>query len=173
MKLSKRSWLLVLAILILGSTSAVAQSRIQLVQGRRAVKDKISFIVEVSPEKGRTPNQSPYDIQIFTRFADRGAVGMVYLDGKALGRFDESQQFNSNPADITYGRHTMTLVVASPTVVTDFYVTVRGGVPHEVLDTEEAVLPRTPGLEQRIVELERRVHELEAELATLKKKRAQ
>lgn len=175
MKLSKRCWLLALMILIVGSTSAVAQSRIQFVQGRRTVKDKITFTVDVSREKNANPRYAtvPEDLHIFTRFTDHPATGMVYLDGKALGRFDESMSFSSNYVDITYGRHTMTLVVTSPTIVFDFTVDVRGGVAREVLDSEEAVMPHSPGMEQRIVELERRVHELEAELATLKKNRVQ
>lgn len=175
MAMSKRGWLLALAILFVGSTSIVAQSRIQLVQGRRNVKDKITFIVDVAPEKTENPRSAPYDIQIFTRFADRPTSGMAYLDGKALGRFDESMQFNSNLADITYGRHTMTLVVGSPTVVTDFYVMVRGGVVHEILESEKAaaVIPNATVLEQRIADLERKVQQLEAESATLKKNRVQ
>ena len=175
MGLSTRGWLLALAIVIGGSTLAVAQSRIQLVQGRRAVKDKITFIVEISPHKSGYPQYAikPEDIHVFTRFADRPASGMVYIDGKAIGRFDEAMGFNSNPVDITYGRHTMTLVVASPAVVFDFSVLIRGGVVHEVLDSEELVMPQSSVLEQRILGLERKVHELEAEIATLKKNRVQ
>lgn len=175
MKLAKCGWLLALAILIVGSTSSVAQSRIQLVQGRRVVKDKITFVVEVSREKIENPRYAtaPEDMIISARFADRPASGMVYIDGKALGRFDESMSFNSSLFDITYGRHTMTLAVTSPTVVFDFTVYVRGGRAREVIESEEAVTPRPLLLEQRVLELERRVHELEAEIATLKKNRVQ
>src|SRR6185436_13106459 len=98
MGLSKRSWLLALAILIVGSTSAFGQGRIQFVQGRRAVKDKITFIVEVSPYRGNYPQYAmkPEDIFLSTRFDDRPASGMVYVDGKAIGRFDEAMGFDSN-----------------------------------------------------------------------------
>ena len=175
MKLAKCGWLSALAILFVASTSSFAQSRIQLVQGRRVVKDKITFIVEVSREKGENPRYAtaPEYIQIFTRFTDRPATGMVYLDGKALGRFDESMSFSSNNFDITYGLHTITLAVTSPTVVFDFTVDVRGGRPREVIKSEEAVTPKPLLLDQRVLELERRVHELEAEIATLKKNRVQ
>jgi hypothetical protein len=175
MRLSRCGWLLALTILIVGSTSAVAQSEIQLVQGRRVVKDKITFIVEVSREKNENPRYSaaPEGIQILTTFADRPASGMIYLDGKALVRFDESQQFKSNLVDISYGRHTITLVVASPAIVGYFYVSVRGGKLREVLDGEEAVMPQSALLEQRFLELERKVHELETQIATLKKPRIQ
>jgi hypothetical protein len=175
MGLSKRGWLLALTILIVGSTSALAQSRIQLVQGRRAVKDKITFIVEVSREKTENPRYAAApDLQIHARFMDHPASGLVYLDGKALGRFDESMSFNSNFVDITYGRHTMTMVVTSPAVVFDFSVDVRGGVTREIIDGDELVVPKSSVLlEQRIFDLERKVHELEAEIATLKKNRVQ
>ena len=175
MKLAKFGWLLALAILVVGSTSSVAQSRIQLVQGRRVVKDKITFIVEVSREKVENPRYStaPEFIQILTRFSDRPATGMVYIDGKALGRFDESMQFFSNLFDITYGRHMITLAVTSPAIVMDFTVDVRGGRAREVIESEEAVTTKPLLLEQRVLGLERRVHELEAEIATLKKSRVQ
>lgn len=175
MKLAKRGWLLAIAILVVGSTSSVAQSRIQLVQGRRVVKDKVTFIVEVSRDKNGNPRYAtaPEHARIFTRFADRPASGMVYMDGKALGRFDESMSFYSNHFDITYGRHTMTLVVSSPAVVFDFTVDVPGGLAREVLDSVEALKPPPLLLEQRVLELERRIHELETEIASLKKNRAQ
>jgi len=67
----------------------------------------------------------------------------------------------------------VTLVFASPTIVTDFYVTIRGGIAREILEGESAVSSPPTGLDQRLVELERKVQELEAEMATLKKKRVQ
>ena len=175
MNRSKHSWFFALAILILGAATSVAQSRVQLVQGRRAVKDKVTFVVEVAHEKNQNPRYAtaPEDMQIFTRFADHPATGMVYVDGKALGRFDESISFNSNLVDVTYGQHAMTLVFASPAIVTDFYVTIRGGIAHEILEGESAVSFPPTGLDQRLVELERKVQELEAEMATLKKKGVQ
>ncbi|PYS52639.1 MAG: hypothetical protein DMF68_01085 [Acidobacteria bacterium] len=174
MKLSKRSWLLVLAILIIGSTTSLAQSRINLVQGKRAINDKVNFVVEFAHMKNQQP---PYptisdEMQIFTRFV-RPATGMVYLDGKAIGRFDEAMAFTSNIADATYGRHTITLMFTNPAVVTDFYVTLFRGAASEILEGEDAFVTTPTSLEKRVVELEHKVHELEAEIATLKKKRVQ
>jgi hypothetical protein len=132
--------------------------------------------MEVSREKIENSRYAaaPEDIRIFTRFTDHPATGMIYLDGKALGRFDEAMSFNSNPRDITYGRHTITMVVASPALVFDFTVDVRGGVAREILDSEESpAIPKATVLEQRVIELEHKVHGLEAEIANLKKIRIQ
>jgi hypothetical protein len=98
---------------------------------------------------------------------------MVYIDGKPLGRFDETMQFNSNSIDITYGRHAITVVVANPTILGIVSVTVRGGALREILEGEAPLEAAPTGLEHRIVDLERKVHELEAAIATLKGKRAQ
>src|SRR5688572_32306599 len=113
MRSSKYNWLLILAILIGGSITTVGQGRIQLVHGKRPIKDKVSFIVEASPRKDGNPDRVP-SMYFYVRFADRAASGMLYVDGVALTRFDESLGFNSNPVEITYGRHTITLVFASP-----------------------------------------------------------
>ena len=165
--------LLSVAVLLMVSSAAVAQSRIQLAQGKRAIQDKVSFVIEVVPEKRNDPQYAaaPQDLQIHTRFTEKPATGKVYIDGKAVGRFDEAMGFNSNLLDITYGRHTITLALAAPSFMMDFYVTVRGGLPREILDDQEpaAVLP--PSLEKRVIELEQKVHDLESEIATLKKKR--
>ena len=162
-------------MIVIGASSAAFADRIQLVQGRRAVTDKISFTIEVAHEKNRDPKYppAPYDIQIYAVFADHSASGLVYIDGKAIGRFDDTRQFNSNPADTTYGRHVITLVVSNPTVLGDFYVTVRDGVVREVLEGDEAVVLVPNALEKRVVDLERKVQDLEAEIATLKKKHVQ
>src|SRR6202008_4980528 len=95
MRLSKWAWLLALLIVIFGSTSALAQTRIQLVQGRRLIKDKVTFVVDVSPEKIPNPRYAtaPEDLHIYTRFTEPPGTGMVYLDGKTLGRFDEAMSF--------------------------------------------------------------------------------
>jgi hypothetical protein len=166
-------FLLVLAILVAASTTAVSQSRIQLAQGRRAIQDKASFVVDIVREKRNDPRNAdaPEDLQIFTRFSDKPATGRVYIDGKAVGRFDESGSFNSNWLETAYGRHTITIVFASPAIMMDFYVTVRGGIPREILDDHEPVGAEPPGLEKRVVELEQKVHDLESQLADLKKKR--
>jgi hypothetical protein len=156
--------------LFVGVGTGVAQSRIQLAQGKRAIQDKVSFVVEISPEKNR-PAVASSDMQIFTRFYGPATSGRVYVDGKAVGRFDESPQFNSNPIEITYGRHTITLAVTNPTALTDFYVTVRGAVAREVLDDQEPLVTLTPDLSKRVSELERKVNDLQAEMANLKKKR--
>lgn len=172
MKKLTRVWLFALATLIFGSATCVAQGRIQLVQGRRTVTDKVTFVVEVGREKTENPRYAtaPEDLHIFAQFADHRATGIVYLDGKALGRFDESMGFNSNLVDITYGRHVITLTFANPTVVTGLYVTIRGGVAREILDESSALIPTTGLLEHRVVELERKVKDLESQIASLKKK---
>lgn len=174
MKLSKRSWLLALAILIIGSSTNLAQSRINLVQGNRAVNDKVTFVVEVVHQKGeKSPSAiASEDVGIWTRFA-RPATGIVYMDGKAIGRFDEAMGFDSNLVDATYGRHTLTMMFASPAVVTKFVVDVYRGAAREILEGEDAFVTAPTTLEQRVVELEHKVHELESEIAILKKKRIQ
>lgn len=169
----KFKFLMVLAILVAAASTGVAQSRIQLAQGRRAIQDKVSFVVEVVRDKRNDPRNvdAPDDMMINMRFIDRAATGRVYIDGKAIGRFDESMSFNSNLVETAYGRHTITIVFASPAIIMDFYLTVRGGIPHEILDDHEPVGVEPPGLEKRITELEQKVHDLETEIAGLKKKR--
>jgi hypothetical protein len=159
--------------LFVGTGTGVAQSRIQLAQGQRPIQDKVSFVIDVGRERTQNPRyaEAPEDLQIFTRFNGPPASGRVYVDGKAIGRFDESRSFNSNPIDVTYGRHTITLTVTNPTSIYDFYVTVRGGLAHEILDEQEPQVNLPPDLSKRVAELERKVTELETEVATLKKKR--
>jgi hypothetical protein len=159
--------------LFVGTGTGVAQSRIQLAQGQRPIQDKVSFVIDVARERTQNPRyaEAPEDMQIFTRFNGPPASGRVYVDGKAIGRFDESRLFNSNPVDVTYGRHTITLAVTNPTSIYDFYVTIRGGVAHEILDEQEPSVTLAPDLSKRVTELERKVTELEAELVALKKKR--
>jgi hypothetical protein len=171
MKSSRCQWLLLLAILLGGSIATVAQGRIQMVQGRRAIKDKVSFIVDVSRQKSDNPSAEAGYMQLRAIFT-APATGMFYLDGKPLTRFDESMGFNANQVDLSYGRHAMTVVFASPTIITDFSLLVSRGVPREILDEEALVIAAPNSMEQRVVDLERKVHELEAELAAFKKKRA-
>ena len=174
MNLVKRSWFVVLMTLFVGVGTSVAQNRIQLAQGQRAIQDKVSFVVDINRDKNQNPRyaEAPEDLQVFTRFSGPATSGRVYLDGKAIGRFDETRQFNSNPVDVTYGRHTITLAVTSPTSIYDFYVTVRGGVAREVLDDQEPAVTLAPDLSKRVTDIERKVQDLEAELANLKKKRS-
>ena len=170
-----KCWSFALAILLFGFGTSIAQSRIQLVQGRRAVDDRVTFVVEVGRTKSQDPRYeaAPEFMQIFSRFADRPATGTVYMDGKLLGRFDESGSFNSNPIEVTYGRHTMTIMFAKPAVVTLFMVDLRGGVLREILEGDLPVSPSPIRLEQRLVELEHQVQRLESEVAALKKQRVQ
>ena len=172
MNLVRRSWLVILLTLFVGGTS-VAQSRVQLAQGRRAIQDKVSFVIDVGHDKSANPRyaDAPEDMRILVRFSDRPATGRVYVDGKAVGRFDESQMFNSNSIDVTYGRHTITLAVTAPATLYDLYVDLRGGVAHEILGDDEPAVTLEPDLSKRVTELERKVHDLEAEIAGLKKKR--
>ena len=174
MRTATRKLLAIFGLIVFLAVSAIAQSRIQLVQGRRPVKEKTNFVVDVSREKTENPRyaNAPEDVQISVVFADRPATGMVYLDGKALGRFDESQQFDSNPIDISYGRHTITVEVANEAILGRLYVTVRGGRLMEILDAQNINLTGGPDVNARIVGLERRVQQLENEIAALKKKKS-
>jgi hypothetical protein len=172
MHLVRRSFLVVLMTLFVGVGTGVAQSRIQLVQGKRSIQDKVTFVIEVGRDRANNPRYAngPEHLQIFARW-QQAATGKIFLDGKALGRLDESTSFNSNPFDVTYGRHTLTLQFTSPVVLTDFYVTVPGGVARELLDEQEQAVTLTPDLSKRVGELERKVQDLEAEISSLKKRR--
>jgi len=172
MNLVRRSWLVILLTLFVGGTG-VAQSRVQLAQGRRAIQEKVSFVIDVAHDKSGNPRyaDAPEDMRIMVRFSDRPASGRVYVDGKAVGRFDESQMFNSNSIDVTYGRHTITLAVTAPATLYDLTVDLRGGLAHEVLGDEEPAVTLAPDLSKRVAELERKVHDLESEISSLKKRR--
>ena len=173
MHLLRRSFLVVLFTLFVGAGTSFGQGRIELVQGRRTIKDNLTFTVEVLHDKNENPRYvtAPEDIQVYLVMADRPASGFVYLDGKALGRFDETQQFNGNPSDITYGKHTITVKVSNPALLGKLVVTVRGARIQEVVDSSEAEISIPVGIEKRIAELETKMQGLEAEIASLKKKR--
>jgi hypothetical protein len=129
---------LILAVLFLfvwGSASA--DIRIQLIKGKRAIKDKVTFTVEVSHEKNENPRYAamPEFIQISGTFAGP-ASGAIALDGKGITRFDETKAFESERTEITYGRHVITVHLSSPAIATSLVVFVRGGVVSEVIDEE-------------------------------------
>ena len=172
MNLVRRSFFVVLMTLFVGVGTGFGQSRIQLVQGKRAIQDKVTFIVEVGQDKSNNPRYAngPEHLQIYATWR-QPASGKVFVDGKAVGRFDESNLFNGNPLDISYGSHTLTLQFTSPVVLTDFVVTVPGAVARELLDEQDQAVAFTPDLSKRVTELERKVNSLEAELTSLKKKR--
>jgi cell division protein FtsL len=177
MKPILRHFLLTFVILLLTSSAALADIRIQLVQGKRTVKDQVSFTIEVSHETKENPRYEklPEFIEIITTFASP-ASGMLLIDGRGVGRFDESVNFKSDRTEITYGRHIVTLQITGPAVVTSLAVMVRGGVPREVIGGEPTPTVSTApaaaaSVEQRIADLEQRVKQLEAEVATLKRTR--
>ena len=173
MNLVKRSFFVVLMTLFVGVGTGFGQGRIQLAQGRRAVQDKVTFVIEVVRDKRSDPRyaEKPEDMRVWMRFTDRPATGRVYLDGKAIGRFDESMSFTSNSLDVAYGRHTITVALAGPATLMDLYVDLRGATAHELLDDQEPAVELTPDLSKRVTELERKMNTLEAELTSLKKKR--
>ena len=173
MNLIQRSSLVVLMTTFVGVGTCVAQSRIQLAQGRRAIQNKVTFVIEVAREKSENPRyaNAPEDMRVWMRLTDHPASGRVYVDGKAIGRFDESMGFNSNPLDISYGRHTITIAFAAPAILLDAYVDLRGGLAREILDEQEPAVTLAPDLSKRITDLERKVQNLETEIAGLKKKR--
>ena len=173
MNLVRRSWLVVLMTLFVGVGTGVAQGRLQLAQGKRAIQDKVTFMIDVGRDKSQNPRwaEAPEDMRIWMRFTDRVATGRVYVDGKAVGRFDESMSFHSNQLAVTYGRHTITVTFASPALLMDLYVDVRGGLATEILEDQEPAVAFTPDVSKRLAELERKVSSLEAEISSLKKKR--
>jgi hypothetical protein len=173
MKRSKSRWLIILAILLGGSITTFAQGGIQLVNGSRAIKDNVSFIVEVAHQKNENAAfaTAPGYMYLYMTF-DHAASGLVYVDGKAVARFDQSTGFNVDRFETSYGRHTLTVVLANPAAISYFRVTLDGGLPREILEGETAEISFPSGLEERIVQLERKLHELEAEIATLKRKRS-
>lgn len=173
MNLTKRGCLIVLMTLFVGAGTSLAQNRIQLAQGKRVFQDKVSFVIDVAHDKAENPRyaEAPDNMHVWMRFSDHVVSGKVYVDGKAIGRFDETMQFLSNPIDITYGRHTITLTVSGSATLYDLYVDLHGGVAHEILDDQDLVAPPpSPALSKRVADLELKVHDLEAEIATLKKK---
>jgi hypothetical protein len=156
----------------------MADIHIDLIKGKRAVKDKISFTIEVSRETKEDPRykEQPEFIEISAAFAGP-ASGVIALDGKGVQRFDESTKVGGQRTEITYGRHTVTLQVTEPAVATSLIVFVRGGVVREIIGESvggagiSATGAASVGVEERLSGLERRVKQLESEVETLKRTR--
>src|SRR5204863_9595362 len=63
MSLVRRSWLVILMTLFVGAGTGFAQGRVQLAQGRRAIQDKVSFVVDITRDKRDTRTaDSPDDM---------------------------------------------------------------------------------------------------------------
>ena len=166
-------------IVLMMASTAWADIHLKLISGKRVVKDKVSFTIEVDHEKNENPRYAkmPELIRFIVNFAEP-ASGVVLLDGKGVLRFDGANQAISGDTEITYGRHEVTMQVSAPAVVTLLDVSVRGGVIREVFgDAPAAKAPvgveRTgsASLEDRINALEQRVKQLEAEIEALKRGR--
>jgi hypothetical protein len=162
-------------VVMMMSSAAWADIHLKLISGKREVKDKVSFTIEVDHEKNESPRNAkmPDFIKFLVTFAEPTS-GVVILDGKGALRFDGTNQAISGDLEITYGRHVVTLQVSSPAVVTLLDVSVRGAVVREVFDvTIEAPSGASADniLEGRISALEQKVRQLEAEIEALKRGR--
>jgi len=170
------SCLAVVVVLIMFNT-AWADIYLKLISGRREVKDKISFTIEVDHEKNENPrNAKQPELIRFLVDSFEPASGVVILDGKGVMRFDGAKHTLSGDLEITYGRHVVTLQVSSPAVITLFEVSVRGAVVREVFgDAPAAGAPSGASAggsaEDRITALEQKVKQLEAEIESLKRGR--
>ena len=168
----------VAALLLLFSTSALADIRIELIKGKRTIKDRVSFTIEVSHEINENPRykEKPEFIEISASFASP-ANGAIAIDGSGVQRFDEAVTVQGQRTEITYGRHTITLQVSETAVATGLVVFVRGAVVRELIGDragEAASGTRNSvnsSMEERLAELERRVRQLESEVETLKRAR--
>jgi hypothetical protein len=176
----KHYWSLVPTILVIAASSASAQN---LIHGRRAFKDTISFPVEI------TQGDDPTDhitTAIEVRF-EQPATGTISIDGKGLDRFDEGRTFLTQPIDLRNGRHTVTVRVTSPAVLLVLQVhcaceirpivrddgrePVEPPVDRPIEREDRPIMRGGPTMEQRISELEQRVRELEMEVDSLKRAR--
>ena len=181
LKRAARYVVMAIAILLLASTSALADIELLLIKGKRTINNRVSFTIEVGHEKNQDPSSAkpPSFIRISATFASP-ASGVIALDGKGIDRFDESLSIRGSETDITFGRHVVTLQVSAPAVATSLIVAVRGGVPREIIG-EESGAERVPvsvgrpasagSVEDRINALEQRVKQLEAEIEALKRER--
>ncbi len=161
-------------VVLLLPVSLLADIRIGLIKGKRAVKDRISFTIEVSHEKNENPRykDKPEFIEITGTFAG-AASGIVELDGTGVQRFDNSTKIEGERTEITYGRHTVTLQVSEPAVATSLVVFVRGGLVREVVGESKSgrgaggAAKANMSVEERVTDLERRMKQLELELERL------
>jgi len=181
MRILHRRLLLTIVISVFASTSAQADINLDLIKGKRTVKDKVSFTIEIDHETNEDPRykQKPEFIEIHATFASP-ASGIIALDGRGIQRFDNATDVPGERTEITYGRHTVTLQVSESAVATRLVVSIRGGVVRELIDgagpsasesTPAAGAARGSNPEERMVDLERRVRQLEAEVEALKKGR--
>jgi hypothetical protein len=166
------------ALLLMAMASAAwADIHLKLISGKRTVKDKVTFTIEVEHEKNESPRyaKAPEFIRFIVNCAEP-ASGVVILDGKGVLRFDGTTEAISGDTEITYGRHVITMQVSAPAVVTLLDVSVRGGVIREVFgEAPGAGAPSGAsagaGAEDRITALEQKVKQLEAEIEALKRGR--
>lgn len=158
-----RRYLAIAMAFLLLSAGARADIRINLVKGKRTIKDQVSFTIEVTHEKNEDPpnQEKPEFIEFSASFA-KPASGTIALDGKGVERFDSTVEVKGERTEITYGRHVVTVQVSEPAVATSLVAFVRGGVVREVIGEEL----RRPAAS---AQLERRVKELEAELEGCRK----
>src|ERR1041385_8554321 len=93
-------------LLLVFSTSALADIRIELIKGKRTIKDRVSFTIEVSHETDENPRykEKPEFIEISASFANP-ASGSIAIDGRGVQRFDEATTVQGQRTEITYGRH--------------------------------------------------------------------
>ena len=175
-----RSWVYSLittvVTMMLISSVTLADIHLKLISGKRVIKDKVSFTIEVDHEKNENPrNAKMPDFIKFLVTSTAPASGVVILDGKGALRFDGANSTISGDMEITYGRHVITLQVSSPAEITLFDVSVRGAVIREVIGETPSAGARnggsTPSAEDRITALEEKVRQLEAEIEALKKAR--
>ncbi len=163
-------------LLLLLMSCALADIRIDLIKGKRPVKDRVSFTIEVSHERDENPRykDKPEFIEISAAFVNP-ASGAIAIDGTGVQRFDATTAVDGQRTEITYGRHTITLQVSEPAVATSLVVFVRGGLVREVIGESLPGGPTGTGasanLEERLADLERKVRQLESEVEALKRGR--
>jgi hypothetical protein len=177
MKTSVRYLSVSLLLLALGAPGAFADIRINLIKGKRTVKDTVSFTIEVSHEKNEKPryHDKPEFVEISAEFAEP-ASGVILLDRQGVQRFDGSARVKGQRTEITYGRHVVTVQVSAPAVATDLTVFVRGGLVREVIGTAAArapavAAPPKKSTAERLADCQKRVTALETEIEVLKRDR--